>query len=154
MNGYFNDEQLTQDKYRYNKELKELELFTGDLFKMDEQGYLYFISRTQFFIKRRGQRISPLFIEDKINEIACVIDCVVIPVRSSAKDLIVGFIRVKKEVTYEQAAAAINKTLPDIYKLDYLFLYEDNFPYSSNGKIDRKALIRKAESELPEKLFE
>jgi amino acid adenylation domain-containing protein len=39
-------------------------LYTGDLFRMDAEGYLYFLGRKDDIIKTRGEKVSPKEIED------------------------------------------------------------------------------------------
>ena len=39
-------------------------LYTGDLFKMDEEGYLYMVGRKDDMIKTRGEKVSPREIEE------------------------------------------------------------------------------------------
>ena len=41
-------------------------LYTGDLFKMDEEGFLYFIARKDDIIKSRGEKVSPKEVENVI----------------------------------------------------------------------------------------
>lgn len=46
-----------------------IRLHTGDLFRTDEDGYLYFVSRSDDIIKSRGEKVSPLEIEDTIRSL-------------------------------------------------------------------------------------
>ena len=39
-------------------------LYTGDLFRMDEEGYLYFVGRKDDIIKSRGEKVSPKEVEN------------------------------------------------------------------------------------------
>ncbi|WMJ82384.1 AMP-binding protein [Clostridium sp. MB40-C1] len=74
MKGYFNSEEETQ------KILKNGYLYTGDLAIIDEDGYIYIVSREKNIIKTGGNRTSPKEIEDIIVEIPEVIECAVIGV--------------------------------------------------------------------------
>ncbi|AMW99780.1 hypothetical protein ATY39_10215 [Rummeliibacillus stabekisii] len=143
MAGYYKDEILTKEKYKYNEKTGETELYTGDIFKKDTEGYLYFLSRTQFYIKKRGQRVSPLVIESYINELNGVLDSVVVPLRinDQSEDLIVCFVRVKNEVNFDDLVVLIKTNLPTLYRPEQIFSYKSNFPYSANGKINRRKLI-------------
>ena len=62
MSGYWNNPDETQ------KVLKDRKLFTGDLARMDDEGYLYIISRRSDMIKSGAHRISPKEIEGVILE--------------------------------------------------------------------------------------
>ncbi|EKS7870104.1 hypothetical protein COD78_28215 [Bacillus cereus] len=145
MDGYYGDDELTNERYRYNNKLNILELYTGDLFKKDKDGFLYFISRTQFFIKRRGQRISPVIIEELICRIEDIKDSVIVPVRTNGEELVVCFIRkndIKKEL--QEIASIIKQRLPNIYNPDFIFEHQAYFPFNNNGKINRRMLIKLA----------
>ena len=56
-------------------------LLSGDYFKMDEEGFLYFVSRKDDMIKSGGERISPREIEDVLYEIDGVSEVAVTGVR-------------------------------------------------------------------------
>jgi long-chain acyl-CoA synthetase len=148
MDGYYKDKILTKDRYRYNKELKITELYTGDLFKKDKEGYLYFISRTQLFIKRRGQRISPFSIEDEISDIAEIENSIVIPVRFKNEEHVVCFFRSTSLKSSKEFSNLIKQRLIPLYRPDFVFKYEGQYPTNNNGKINRKKLIDEAISKI------
>lgn len=149
MAGYYKDVLLTKQKYRYNKKNEEMELFTGDFFRKDFDGYLYFVSRTQFFIKKRDQRISPLVIEAYVNDLPGVIDSVIVPLRTEQKDdLIVCFVRMESNSNFDDLTTLIETKLPKLYRPNQIFCCKSIFPYSANGKVDRKKLIESAQLNL------
>ncbi|MDD4727858.1 MAG: class I adenylate-forming enzyme family protein [Dysgonamonadaceae bacterium] len=74
MKGYFNDPLETKEV------LKNGWLFTGDLGKIDEDGFIFLTSRKKSIMKIGGQRISPKEIEEVIVSITDVIDCTVLSV--------------------------------------------------------------------------
>ena len=53
-------------------------LFTGDLFKKDKDGFLYFIARKDDLIKTKSQRVSPREIENVLCEVDGVLEAAVI----------------------------------------------------------------------------
>jgi acyl-coenzyme A synthetase/AMP-(fatty) acid ligase len=55
-------------------------LYTGDLCRQDEEGYLYFVSRMDDIIKSGGEKVAPLEIERAIGELAGVEEVAVIGV--------------------------------------------------------------------------
>ena len=55
-------------------------LYTGDLFKMDEDGYLYFVARKDDIIKSRGEKVSPKEVENTIYELPQVLEVSVVGV--------------------------------------------------------------------------
>jgi acyl-CoA synthetase (AMP-forming)/AMP-acid ligase II len=63
MRGYWGLPEETARVLKPGKYPGEAVLYTGDLFRMDEEGYLYFVGRKDDMIKSRGERISPREIE-------------------------------------------------------------------------------------------
>lgn len=60
----------------------EMVLYTGDLFKMDAEGYLYFVGRKDDIIKTRGEKVSPREVEEVLHEIPGVAEAAVIGFRT------------------------------------------------------------------------
>lgn len=66
MPGYWNDPEetakaLIPGAYPWEKFLR-----TRDLFTMDQEGYFYFVARADELIKCRGEKVSPIEVEDVI----------------------------------------------------------------------------------------
>ena len=53
-------------------------LATGDLFRTDEEGYLYFVSRRDDIIKSRGEKVVPKEIEDLLHTVPEVREAAVV----------------------------------------------------------------------------
>lgn len=72
MKKYFNNPEMTE------KALKDGWLYTGDLLKIDEEGYFYIVDRMKDMVTSGGENIFPVEIEDalmdhpKIDDIACI----------------------------------------------------------------------------------
>lgn len=71
MKGYFNDPEATKEA------LKDGWLLTGDLAKMDNDGFIYLVGRKKEIIKVGGRRVSPKEIEEVILSVQEVVDCTV-----------------------------------------------------------------------------
>ncbi len=69
MQGYYKDPEST------NKTLKNGWLCTGDLAKLDEDGYIFLTARKKEIIKVGGRRVSPKEIEGVIFTMPDVVDC-------------------------------------------------------------------------------
>lgn len=72
MTGYYKDETTTKQT------IKNGWLYTGDIARVDEDGYIYIQSRQKEIIKVRGIRISPKEIEEVIVTYPGVIDCTIV----------------------------------------------------------------------------
>jgi acyl-CoA synthetase (AMP-forming)/AMP-acid ligase II len=64
MLGYWEMPEETAKCLQPGKYPGERVLHTGDLFKMDEEGYLYFVARKDDIIKCKGEKVSPKEVEN------------------------------------------------------------------------------------------
>ncbi|HEX7411442.1 MAG TPA: AMP-binding protein, partial [Bacteroidales bacterium] len=86
MLGYWNKEALSREMLKPGNLPGERILCSNDLFKMDEEGFLYFLGRTDDIIKTRGEKVSPIEIENVIYKIGGIKEVAVIGV----PDVIMG----------------------------------------------------------------
>lgn len=80
MKGYWEKPEATAEKLKPGPLPGEQVLFTGDLCRTDEEGYLYFVSRMDDIIKTRGEKVSPLEVERAIYRVPGVKEAAVIGV--------------------------------------------------------------------------
>ncbi|MEO6951674.1 MAG: AMP-binding protein [Polyangia bacterium] len=80
MKGYWENPEATQKRLRPGPVPGEQVLYTGDLCKLDEEGYLYFIGRMDDIIKSRGEKVAPKEVEGALVSIAGVKEAAVIGV--------------------------------------------------------------------------
>lgn len=78
MLGYWRRPEATARTYLPGPLPGERILRTFDLFRRDEEGFLYFVSRTDDIIKSRGQKVSPREVEAAIYQIDGVAEVAVI----------------------------------------------------------------------------
>jgi crotonobetaine/carnitine-CoA ligase len=87
----------------YNKPEATLELFengwihTGDLGRMDEDGYFFFVDRKKQAIRRRGENISSFEVESVISSHDAVLESAVVGVPSDVGEEEVKAVVVLKE---------------------------------------------------------
>jgi acyl-coenzyme A synthetase/AMP-(fatty) acid ligase len=67
MQGYWEDEALSAKRVDSGRNASERVLFTGDLFRSDEDGFLYFESRSDDVFKSRGEKVVPREIEEVLH---------------------------------------------------------------------------------------
>ena len=142
----FNGPQVTQGYYQMPEEtaqaIKNGWLYTGDIGKMDEDGYLYVIDRKKDMIIASGYNIYPrdidevLFAHPKIAQ-ACAIG---IPDKYRG-ETVKAFIVLKpgQEMKTEEVIEYC-KTKLAAYKVPKIVEFIDELPSSSAGKILRKEL--------------
>ncbi len=80
MQGYWKAPIMSNEVFRPGDYPVSRWLHSGDYFKRDEQGYLYFQGRKDDMIKTRGERVSPKEIEDAVCELAGVAEAAAIGV--------------------------------------------------------------------------
>ena len=142
MQGYWNDSDETSRVFRPGRYRGETLLYTGDLFKKDEEGYLYFVSRKDDLIKTKGERVSPKEIENVLCEIDGVIEAAVIGVPDDIfGQAIKAFLVVKKnfKLNEKQVMQYCMKNL-EPFMLPKYIEFRKSFPKTTSGKIDKKEL--------------
>jgi amino acid adenylation domain-containing protein len=80
MRGYWLAAELSAERFRPRPLSGERLCYSGDLFRTDEEGYFYFISRKDDIIKSRGEKIAPREVENVLYTIRGVQDAAVIGV--------------------------------------------------------------------------
>ena len=69
MVGYWNQPELTAEMLREGPSPGERMLCTQDSFTVDEDGFLYFVGRTDDIIKVAGQKVSPVEVENALQSL-------------------------------------------------------------------------------------
>ena len=137
MLGYWNREAETQSVIRRDLHPTERCLLTGDLFKMDPDGDLYFIGRIDDMIKTSGERVSPREIENVIHEMDGISDAAVIAVEDDLLgNAIKAFITSSGSVTEKDVIGHISRRL-ERFMIPKYVVFLDEMPKNDNGKIDK-----------------
>ena len=76
MRAYYGMPEKTAEDFR------NLKLHTGDLGRMDADGYVYFMDRVKDYIRRRGENVSSMEVERQIAAHPDVAECAVIGVKA------------------------------------------------------------------------
>jgi acyl-CoA synthetase (AMP-forming)/AMP-acid ligase II len=66
MRGYWEKPRETAERLRPGPLPGEMLLYSGDLFRTDAEGWLYFVARKDDIIKSRGEKVSPREVENAI----------------------------------------------------------------------------------------
>lgn len=80
MRGYWEAPEATAERYRPGPLPGERVCYTGDLFRMDEEGYFYFVGRKDDIIKTRGEKVAPKEVENVLYALNGVREAAVIGV--------------------------------------------------------------------------
>ena len=142
MLGYWHKDNLSKEMLKPGFLPGERILCSNDWFKMDDEGFLYFQGRNDDIIKTRGEKVSPVEIENIIYKIEGVKEVAVIGLPDDIMgESIVAFVTtypnselVEKDIQKECVSKLENFMVPQ--KVNFL----DEMPKSTNGKIDKKIL--------------
>jgi amino acid adenylation domain-containing protein len=80
MCGYWENPEATARSFRPGPFPGEQVFYTGDLFRMDEDGFLYFVGRKDDVFKCRGQKVAPKEVENVLYGISGVVEAAIIGV--------------------------------------------------------------------------
>jgi amino acid adenylation domain-containing protein len=142
MRGYWEKPESTARKLRPGPLPGELVLYTGDLCKLDEDGYLYFVARMDDVIKSRGEKVPPKEVEDAILEIPGVREVAVIGVADELLgQAIKAFVVLDPGVVLD--ATAIQRECRrklESFMVPTHVVLRDALPKSGNGKIQKTEL--------------
>ncbi|MEW6704413.1 MAG: class I adenylate-forming enzyme family protein [Pseudomonadota bacterium] len=80
MLGYWEKPEETAKRLKPGPLPYERVLYSGDLFRTDEEGWLYFVARRDDIIKSRGEKVSPREVENAIQSLEGVYEVAVVGV--------------------------------------------------------------------------
>jgi fatty-acyl-CoA synthase len=144
MLGYFRNEEKTLETFRGGWH------HTGDLVRMDEQGYVYFVDRAKDFIKTGGENVSSQEVEATLFKHPKVADAAVIglpdPVWSEAVTAVI--VPHQGQTADEQEIIAFCKQEIAGYKVPKRVFFVDALPRNPSGKIMKNMLRQKFEKEI------
>ncbi|MEQ8380806.1 MAG: AMP-binding protein [Coleofasciculus sp. A1-SPW-01] len=80
MRGYWENPEASAARFRPGLIPGERLCYTGDLFRMDEEGFMYFVSRQDDMIKSRGEKVAPKEVENVLYGLSGVREAAVIGV--------------------------------------------------------------------------
>jgi amino acid adenylation domain-containing protein len=141
MRGYWEDPELTAMRYRPGLIPGERLCYTGDLFRMDEEGFFYFVGRKDDIIKTRGEKVAPKEVENVLYRIPGVVEAAVVgvsdPVLGEAVKAVV--VADRSQLTEAQILAFCRAHLED-FMVPQQVEIRDELPKTPSGKIDKKLL--------------
>ena len=136
MKGYWNMPEETA------KTLKDGWLHTGDIARMDEDGYFYIVDRKKEMINASGYKVYPREVEEVFYEHPEVVEAAAVGVPDEYRGETVKAFVVKKSgsaVTEQELVSYCKENLA-AYKVPKLVEFRDELPKSAVGKILRRML--------------
>jgi amino acid adenylation domain-containing protein len=146
MQGYWNDPAATAERLRPGRWSWERVLATGDLFRQDDEGFLYFVGRRDDILKSRGEKVAPKEVEAVLLQADGVRMAAVV----GAADRLLGQAIVAYVVPHdgaELAPTALRRHCAahlEDYMVPARIELRESLPTTPNGKVDRRTLADEA----------
>jgi len=139
MQGYWNDPEGTANVLRPGRYAWERILRTRDLFTTDEDGYFHFVAREDELIKSRGEKVSPVEVEDVLYRLDAVHETRVIGVPDAVLGQAIRAEIVLKEnrtLSVQEVKSHCRKNMED-FKVPQHIEFVASLPKTQGGKIKR-----------------
>jgi long-chain acyl-CoA synthetase len=146
MRGYWEKPLETAERLKPGPYPGEKILYSGDVFRTDAEGYLYFVARKDDIIKSRGEKISPREVENALHTLDGVSEAAVIGVPDAVlgeaiKAYVVlreGFVYSEREVIRHCLAHLESFMAPKFIE------FVPELPKTDTGKVRKKSLAEAA----------
>lgn len=136
--GYYKDEELTKQVYVDNI------YHTGDMAWRDEDGFYWFVGRTDDVIKSSGYRIGPFEVESAVMTHPAVVECAITGVPDEIRGQVIKATIVLADEYKSQSGDDLAKEIQDHvknvtapYKYPRVIEFVDELPKTISGKIRR-----------------
>ncbi len=141
MRGYWNKPQATARRYRPGPTPGERLCYTGDLFRQDEAGYFYFLSRKDDIIKSRGEKVPPREIESVLYDLPGVREALVmgVPHPVLGEAIKACIVRADPALTEADVLRHCRARLED-FMVPHIVEFRASLPRTASGKLTRKGL--------------
>lgn len=144
--GYYHDKERTREVWHDGI------YHTGDMAWRDEDGYYWFVGRTDDVIKSSGYRIGPFEVENALMTHPAVVECAITGVPDEIRGMVVKATVVLSEEWKSKAGDDLIKELQDHvkhetapYKYPRVVEFVNELPKTISGKI-RRVEIRENDS--------
>ena len=117
-------------------------LHTGDLFRTDDDGFLYFVGRKDDIIKSRGEKVSPKEVENVLCKHPSIAEAAVVGISDEVLGQSIHAIvapRKGHSLTDRDVLRHCANHLED-FMVPHAVRLCDSLPKTGNGKVDKKSL--------------
>jgi amino acid adenylation domain-containing protein len=139
MKGYWENPEATARALRPGPYPWEQVLHTGDLFRADKEGFLFFVARKDDIIKTRGEKVSPKEIENVLYALPGVHEAAVIGMPDPILGAAIKAVIVASDLTLSEQDVIRHcaRHLED-FMVPKLVEFRDALPKTDSGKISRR----------------
>ena len=143
MLGYWKRPDLSAHMLKAGKLPGERVLCTQDFFRMDAEGFLYFVGRNDDIIKTRGEKVSPVEVENVLHSIAGIREAAVVGV----PDAVLGQ-AIRAYIVVEPGFSLSDKQIRAgcLARLENFMVPKEivtvlELPKTATGKVSKKLLL-------------
>jgi len=151
MLGYWENPQASAACLRPATSPGERILMTGDLFRADADGYLYFVGRKDDIIKSRGEKVAPKEVETVLHACPGVAEAVVVGTPDPVLGQAVTALVVRSDATVKERDVIRHcaANLED-FMVPRRIVFRDTLPRTDTGKISRRLASQTLDAKTPE----
>lgn len=134
-NGYYNEPGKTVEVF------SNLWFHTGDIGWFDQEGFFYFEGRKKDIIRKKGENISPTYIEEVFQKLDVVKEAAAVGISDeiAGEEIKLCLVMEEKEFSIEKLVQWGKEHLPEIMMPRY-FERMDAFPKTATEKIEKHKL--------------
>ena len=137
MKGYYKLPDETKETI-----IKDGWLYTGDIAKIDEDGYIYIVDRKKDMIIVRGLNVYPREIEEVLYQDSRIAEAAVIGIKDELRgEVPIAYVVLKEnsDATERDLIQFLRKRLAS-YKIPHNIIFRESLPKTTTGKILKRAL--------------
>jgi long-chain acyl-CoA synthetase len=138
MQGYWRNVEATNAMLKTGPD-GVVQMHTGDLFRTDAEGFLYFVGRKDDIIKTRGEKVAPKEVEAVLHALPGVAEAVVagIPDPILGQAVTAMVVLSNPALTEREVLAHCARNLED-FMVPKRIVFKDALPRTDTGKVSRR----------------
>ena len=134
------DEEIFMDT-PYHVENINLPFSLKDRGRLDAEGRLHFLGRTDDILSVNGRKVSAVKVSRALMDLPDVEEAAVLVVHVDDADVLTAFVGAVQEYSKQQLVKLLRAGLED-YELPKQFIFLSELPHNESGKVDKAALKR------------
>lgn len=125
----------------YHVENINLPFSLKDRGRLDAEGRLHFLGRTDDILSVNGRKVSAVKVSRALMDLPDVEEAAVLVVHVDDADVLTAFVGAVQEYSKQQLVKFLRASLED-YELPKQFIFLSELPHNESGKVDKAALKR------------
>lgn len=125
----------------YHVEAISLPFSLKDRGRLDAEGRLHFLGRTDDILSVNGRKVSAVKVSRALMDLPDVEEAAVLVVHVDDADVLTAFVGAVQEYSKQQLVKLLRAGLED-YELPKQFIFLPELPHNESGKVDKAALKR------------